>query len=228
MKLASGHTKLLQYIGALAVLGAVLLGTAYISALTGVSSTSVVLDQQTNICSTQIQNDKVGGLAVRLTQASPDVFCVKYFYYNSTNTETLSPASVLGIFGNSPVGANGTRVVDDSSLFTITATPSQLQIGGPQSVNEGAIVIYTITVKSGTPSGDYYLAINAVEYPQMAGCGSTLDLIVGNAHNTNGGGTCVNLPLDPSMPYHYSLDSQGFVDGLLFSEVVGLSGTIVP
>lgn len=101
-------------------------------------------------------------------------------------------------------------------MFTITSSTDQLQIGGPEVLNEGVAVNYIIGLADpqSIPSGTYLVSLDALFYPQWANCGGIfMDLIVRNGTG-NIGASCINVP-------KLHLNQYGFLDGTLFVEITG-------
>ena len=86
------------------------------------------------------------------------VVCLQLYYYNSTAPLTLDVSQALSILGSQPI-LNGTtaRSFSGASNFTVTPSQNQLVIGGPNNENEGAVVAYAITARTGA-SGSYWLS----------------------------------------------------------------------
>ena len=97
-----------------------------------------------NSCSTSYFNgtDVVSTMFLSQKTGSSVNLCVRFYYYNSTSTDTILPLQQLTMY--SVVPSNGT-LGNANSLFSISATTPQFQIGGPQSENEGFAVNYTIS-----------------------------------------------------------------------------------
>ena len=90
--------------------------------------------------------------------SSPAVLCFQLYYYSATPltlnlTNALSIQALQYIF-NGSVGTP--RSFSGAPNFTVSASQSQLVIGGPTNENEGTVVVYNLTAKAGA-SGTYQL-----------------------------------------------------------------------
>lgn len=134
--------------------------------------------------------------------ASPALLCVQLYYYSDTPltinlTSALSVQALQYIFSN---GVGVPRSFSGAPNFTISASQSELTIGGPSNENEGAIVAYAVTAHSGA-SGTYpiglLLASGLSAWMFGAGepesCSSYGQLVAGNGQpNYNQGiGSCI-------------------------------------
>ncbi len=160
-------------------------------------------------CSTSYFNgtDVVSTLFLSQKTGSSINLCVRFYYYNSTSTTILSLRQ-LTIY--SVIPSNGS-LGNASSLFSISATISKFQIGGPQSENEGFAVNYTISATRSTPSATYEVRLSSGLYPNyvICGWGIYLDLQVGNTTNPTVGTSCHYVPSPMNNP------------GLVYTEIVG-------
>lgn len=88
------------------------------------------------------------------------VICFQLYYYDSTTPLTLNASQALSIQALQYT-ANGSvnypRSFSGASNFTVTASQNQLVIGGPNNENEGSVLAYGITAKSGA-NGAYQLS----------------------------------------------------------------------
>ncbi len=160
-------------------------------------------------CSTSYFNgtDVVSTMFLNQMTGSSVNLCVRFFYYNSTTTIIL-PLRQLTLY--SVVPSNGT-LANTHSLFSISATTSEFQIGGPQSENEGFEVNYTISATSSTPSATYEIGLSSGLYPNYVICGYGIyvDLQVGNTTNPTVGTSCHYVPAP--------IDNLG----LVYTEIIG-------
>ena len=161
-------------------------------------------------CSTSYFNgtDVVSTMFLNQNTGSSVNLCVRFYYYNSTSTDTILPLQRLTIY--SVVPSNGT-LSNSNSLFSISATTSQFQIGGPQSENEGFAVNYTISAPSSTPIGTYEIGLSSGLYPNYVICGYGIyvNLQVGNSTNLTVGTSCHYVPAPMDNP------------GLVYTEIIG-------
>lgn len=70
---------------------------------------------------------------------APAYLCIRLYYYNETSTinyNTLKQVSIQGFRHDTSY--------DASANFSLFAQPSTLTMGGPDNLNEGALVVYTI------------------------------------------------------------------------------------
>ena len=119
-------------------------------------------------CSTGYTSGAPSGTPVYLDQGSTVQLCVKYFYYNSTASDVISPLGSLFIIGFKSISnSNASRIYNADSLFSVSASTgtSQVEIGGSQNMNEGTLVTYTISANPSTPDGAYFLGFSAAMSP---------------------------------------------------------------
>lgn len=179
---------------------------------TTITSTLTQIDASAD-CQMSFNNGTFDGNLILNQQNSKVAICVRYWYYNSTNALAFSPLNAMEILG---YPANSSRPQNETSLFMITSSTDELQIGGPQVLNEGVAVNYTISLATSlvVPSGTYLVSLAALLYPQWANCGGIfMDLIVRNGTG-NIGNSCINVPKS-------QINQYGFLDGVLFVEITG-------
>ncbi len=170
-----------------------------VSFTNGTVSCSTSYFNGTDVVSTMFLSQKAGS-SVNL--------CVKFYFYNSTAAATIVPLQQLTIY--SVIPTNGT-LATANLLFSISATTSQFQIGGPQSENEGMEENYTISAASSTPSGTYEIGLSSGLSPNyvICGYGIYLDLQVGNTTNPTVVTLCHYVPAPVDNP------------GLVYAEIIG-------
>jgi hypothetical protein len=125
--------------------------------------------------------------------SSPAIVCVEFYWFNSTAPAfTENVMSLFQIEGYTLGGPFGTRdgyPMNGASNFTVTASQSQLVLGGPTNANEGTVVAYSITAKSGA-SGTYRFLVNGEgEWLGASGaenCGPNGELVAINLVAGNG------------------------------------------
>jgi hypothetical protein len=84
------------------------------------------------------------------------------------------------------------------------------------------IIIYTLKPTPATLDGVYAIRLNALLYPQIANCAGEMELDIGNVHPVAPlGFSCINANPNGSG----GLDSHGFIDGLLFGEIAGMTNS---
>jgi hypothetical protein len=83
--------------------------------------------------------------------STPAVICVQYFYFTSVPT-TLATSMMIQ-------AAQPNRSFSGDSNFTESASANQLVFGGPENENEGAVVAFAVTARSGS-SGTYELSFS--------------------------------------------------------------------
>jgi hypothetical protein len=92
-----------------------------------------------------------------------------------------------------------------TSLFPISASVAQIQIGGPQNENEGYEVIYTIHSTGSVQSGTYELALDGAIYTSAnvdaCGYGIYYELQVGGTTNPIVGTGCHVMVPPQDDPY---------------------------
>lgn len=89
------------------------------------------------------------------------VICFQLYYYNSTAPLTLNTTQAFSIQRQYASNVNS---FSGAANFTVTPSQSELTIGGPANENEGAVIGYAITAKSGA-SGTYPLLYLPTAYP---------------------------------------------------------------
>jgi hypothetical protein len=153
--------------GTIGVVLAIVAAAVFISALpTGdvgtsstVSTTAAVSTYTTTLpagCS-PLQDDGPTSGTLIVGTTSPVMICVQFYWFNSSTTTTLNTMSLISIQGyteGGPFGPNDGSPFSGISNFTVTASQSQLVLGGPKNANEGAVVAYSITAQPGA-SGTY-------------------------------------------------------------------------
>ena len=108
-----------------------------------------------------------------MTVGSSVTVCFQIYEFNSTSTVQLNATALLGISGIPPQGGSEFSAL---SNFTVSSSPEQVTMGGPDNLNEGVIVSYSITPRPGT-SGSYYVgffdgpAILTSDGPVGSSCG---------------------------------------------------------
>jgi hypothetical protein len=115
-----------------------------------------------------VQTSISGVVVVTAGTTSPAVLCFQLYYYSAAPL-TLNLTRALSIEALQYVynGSVGTpRSFSGAPNFTMSASQSQLVIGGPTNENEGAVVVYNLTAKAGA-SGDYQLGF--FSYPGLGG-----------------------------------------------------------
>ena len=153
-------------------------------------------------------------------QNSAALLCVKYYYY-STSSETINTASLLYL----DYSSSNQSALQPNMNFTVSAFPTSLTLGGTSNLNEGALVLYTISTGD-TSNGTYILSLNAYLYnpsgPNVEACGGYTTLIVSNS-NPNYAFGYHSRDYCSGVYYGSALNSHGFVYGLLTAKVVGVS-----
>jgi hypothetical protein len=91
--------------------------------------------------------------------STPTTICVQFYYYDQNATRTLNLTDALSVLAVQYL-RNGSvespRTFRGDSNFTITASQTQLVLGGPANENEGTLIGFNITAKPGA-SGTYHL-----------------------------------------------------------------------
>ncbi len=177
------------------------------------SSTSIYLTSWTTIFTSGLNSTINQPVYLSVENASLNIL-VRYFYYNSTALHTFNVSTVDQISSKS---AKGTY--DASSEFAVAANTSLITLGGSNNSNEGISVNYSIMPKAGA-NGTYGFNLGFL-YPSMQECAADFLLVVGNWATDYGlMGSCT-APLSN----HYPLNSEGYVNGFLFTEIVELSNS---
>jgi len=151
-----------------------------------------------------------------LHQNSTGYLCVRFYYYNLNSTMSLNASDVFGIAGYRSLNSSFSNGFDAITNFTISTSPGAITLGGPQNLNEGADVLYAIHANPDS-NGTYNYGFHATYYPILETCNGFGPLVVGDGSpNYNVGfGSCTTPLTNP-------LNSEGFINGVLFVEVVGI------
>jgi hypothetical protein len=184
--------------------------------------TTVVTMPTTNIsCPDNQQNgiDPQDAPALALQENSTAYLCVRFYYYNPNSTMSIDTSNIFGIAGYRPYNTSFSTGFDASPNFTISTYPEELTLGGPQNLNEGVSVLYVIHANPNS-SGTYNFGFQATIYPNFENCNGFSDIVVGDGSpNYNVGfGSCTASLTNPR-------NSQGFINGILFVEVVGMTNS---
>ena len=149
------------------------------------SITSALSAAQT--CSSAQTPSAIGLLfgAAHAGVSSPAIICVQFFYYASS-TLTLNLSSLISVNGFHPPVQNGSityqnMLFNGGANFTINTNQSELVLGGPDGLNEGAMVAFQITAKAGA-SGTYGIDFKAdymLDPTEPVGCGEYGELLAG-------------------------------------------------
>jgi PQQ-like domain len=182
---------------------------------------------------------------VTVGTTSPALLCIKLYYYSATPL-TVNLTAALSIQALQYI-ANGSinypRSFSGASNFTVTASQSQLTMGGPNSENEGATIAYGVTAKSGS-SGTYWLSFfessglsaYVLDPQEPMSCAFDGELVAGSGQpdytqgfngcitytTTNqSGSTTSSTPSAPTVPgIPYSL-----TPGNIYFEIVGVASS---
>jgi hypothetical protein len=159
--------------------------------------------------------------SIYIKQGATAYLCVRYYYYNSTSTMSLNASSMFGIAGYRTFNSSYSNGFDASPNFTISVSPEELILGGSQNLNEGAFVLYSIHANSNS-SGTYNYGFQTTIYPSFETCNGLSEIIVGNGSpNYNVGfGSCT-----AGLTNNHSVNSEGFISGILTVEVVGITNS---
>jgi hypothetical protein len=178
--------------------------------------------------------------------STPALLCVRLFYY-STIPLTVNLTAALSIQALQYI-ANGSvnypRSFSGASNFTVTASQSQLTMGGPNNENEGATIAYGVTAKSGS-SGTYWLSFlkssglsaYVLDPQEPMSCAFDGELVAGSGQpdytqgfngcitytttNQSGSTTTTSSTSTPTVPgIPYSLTT-----GYIYFEIVGAAGS---
>jgi len=163
--------------------------------------------------------DPADAPAIRLQENSTAYLCVRLYYYNPNSTMLLYVPSILGIAGYRSFNSSFSNGFDASYNFTLISSPTNITLGGPQNLNEGVMVSFVIHANLNS-NGTYNYGFQATNYPSFETCDGLGQVIVGNSSpNYNVGfGSCTAALTN-------SRNSEGFVDGILFAELVGVTNS---
>jgi hypothetical protein len=128
---------------------------------------------------------------------------VRLFYYNTASTKSINTLEEITVYA--PVLGESSSIRNVTSLFPISASVAQIQIGGPQNESEGIEVTYTIHSTGSVQSGTYEIALDGVIYTStnIDACGDGIysGLQVGHTTNALVGTTCHVMPPPQDEPY---------------------------
>jgi hypothetical protein len=166
--------------------------------------------------STQCPNNYPNGVnppdapTIDVQENSTAYLCVRFYYYNPNSTMTLNASDVFGIAGYE---------FNASTDFTISTSPGNLTLGGPQNLNEGETALYAIHANPNS-NGTYNYGFQATYYPSLEVCNGLGEIVVGSGSpNYNVGfGSCTASQTS-------SLNPEGFANGTLYVEVVGVTNS---
>ena len=163
--------------------------------------------------------DPADAPTINTAENSTAVLCVRFYYYNPNSTMQIIAGNVFGIAGYRQFNSTFSNGFDGSSNFTIITSSENITIGGPQNLNEGILVEYSIHPNPNS-DGTYNYGFQATIYPSLELCNGFGTLVVGDGSpNYNiGFGSCAAPLTNPP-------NSEGFVDGILFVEVVGATNS---
>ena len=168
-------------------------------------------------CSTTFQNglNPPINLKLELKKNTSLQVCVMYYYYNDSATDTLNFSNWQQLIGISSWLEN--HAINSSGNFTVTPSIASAILGGPNNVGEGTSVVYTITPKV-YGNWTYGFSFGWLYHSEEA-CGQDFLLSTGNGMSYPFSGC--TAPLSSQYP----VNSQGFVNGFLFAEIVGVSNS---
>jgi hypothetical protein len=163
--------------------------------------------------------DPADAPTINVSENSTAVLCVRFYYYNPNSTMQIIAGNVFGIAGYRQFNSTFSDGFDSSSNFTIATSSANISLGGPQNLNEGILVEYSIHANLNS-NGTYNYGFQATYYPILGTCNGFGPLVVGNGSpNYNVGfGSCTTPLTNP-------LNSEGFVNGILFVDVVGITNS---
>jgi hypothetical protein len=182
--------------------------TPRVSAASSSSTSSISIDSAL-VAKCPQMGPGIGFGTVTAGTASPALLCIQLYYYSDTAltinlTNALSVQALQYVFDNNN-GVALPRTFSGAPNFTLSASQSELIIGGPNNENEGAVIAYSVTAVTGA-SGTYPLGLFLAkglsawmfgsQGPQS--CGSYGQLVAGNgAPNYNQGisGGCITYAI---------------------------------
>lgn len=157
--------------------------------------------------------------AIHVQENSTAYLCVRFYYYNPNSTMTVNASDVFGIAGYETINSSFSRGFNASPNFTTSASPGNLTVGGSENLNEGAYVVYAIHANTDS-NGTYNYGFQAAYYPSLEDCNGLGEIVVGNGipNYDVGFGSC-------TASITSSLNSEGFTNGTLYAEIVGVSNS---
>lgn len=163
--------------------------------------------------------DPADAPAINVQESSPAYLCVRYYYYNPNSTMQILASNVFGVAGYRQFNSTFSNGFDGSSNFTIMTSSENITLGGPDNLNEGILVQYDLQANPNS-NGTYNYGFQATIYPSLELCNGFGPLVVGNGVlNYNlGFGSC-------TAPLSNPRNAEGFVNGILFVEVVGVTNS---
>jgi hypothetical protein len=217
-----------------------------------IGSSSVSIDGTLAADCPSGQTNSSGFVDVAAGTNGPTVFCVQFYYYNAffgynaSSPIMLNVSNALTIQAVQDISSDGVvypQLFDGASNFTLTASQSQLVIGGPTNVNEGTMVAYALEANSGA-SGTYQLGFfSSASFsswllgPQAPeSCGYYGELVAGNGqpnYAQNLGG-CLTYPtsylsssVSSGISSYYTLPGIPYplLVGNLYFRIVGVTNS---
>lgn len=166
-------------------------------------------------CTTTFQTGLNGPsfLKFGLKQSASLQVCVIYYYYNDSAADTINFNNWQQLIAISSQLKNGS--INSSGNFTVASSVGSATLGGSHNMGEGTSVVYTITPKV-YGNWTYGFSFGWL-YPSMQACGQDFLLSTGGGSSYPFTGCTASLP--------YTLNSEGFVSGFLFAEIVGVSNS---
>jgi hypothetical protein len=147
------------FVGSYTVLGADGWGDVLLLHFSVATSSSTSVGSSTApIECPRVQSSVSGVVELTAGTSSPAVLCFQLYYYSATPL-TINLTSALSIQALQYVynGSAGTpRSFSGGPNFTVSASQSQLVVGGNTNENEGTVVAFQVTAKAGA-SGTYQL-----------------------------------------------------------------------
>ncbi|MHB8567248.1 MAG: hypothetical protein ACYC7D_13085 [Nitrososphaerales archaeon] len=172
-------------------------------------------------CTTAFQNglNSPFNTTIHVKENSSFQVCVRYFYYNPNATKAFNFTNGHQLAQISGELKNGS--FNAASNFTVSSSAGPITFGGKNNQSERTNVVYTITPRQGI-NGTYEFNFGWL-YPSMEACGEDFLLAVGNGLPDYGYVAGCTAPLSN----FYPVNSQGFVNGFLLAEIVGVSNATV-
>lgn len=194
-------------------------GPAASSSLATSTSSGSILSTGEGQCGQKVES-AIDAFTLHTAPGSPATLCVAYYYYDTTSTMQLNFNQTLSIFGWPTNRSGQATTFGAGTNFTITSEPGSATIGGPDNLNEGILVTYTITANPGA-SGTYELNLGGSLLPSMEGCGSELTVVAGSGSpNYMGPSVCITVSS--------SGGTAPYPEGYIFVYITGATNSTNP
>lgn len=145
------------------------------------------------------------------------ILYVRYYYYNPNSTLALD----FGPLGQVVADITGYGLYGTSANYNFTIRPNatSITIGGPDNLNEGTLVQFSISPNKGI-NGTYEMQLG-ISIPSQEICVTDFTIVIGNGVPNYGYEGFCTAPM--SSFQNKPVNSQGLVDGDVYAEVIEAS-----